>query len=143
MRSTNSTTILDGSIEDIIENLELIRDCIPKKSDLTEEEVRDRLANRTYGIKVAREEGSLQGIIVWYEDERDLYMWLGALRKTGNGIGSEIFWMVDEETDYNRWHVKTSVDNGAAKGLLSNFGFRTYRKEGDLLYMQRNIPKSF
>ena len=129
--------IKNGTIEDVIKNLDLIRSKIPQKADITAEEVFDRLSTRNHGVKLGLKDKEVCGIIVWYENDGDLYLWLGAMKSTGNRIGSKIFESIEAETDYTRWFAKTAVDNIPAKSFLEKYGFKEYCREEDIVYMER------
>lgn len=58
---------INGTIEDLIGVLDDIRREIPPKKELTEEQVKSRLENRTYGILKVVDQNQLLGLwrLVW------------------------------------------------------------------------------
>ncbi|MFH1400588.1 MAG: hypothetical protein ABIH41_03650 [Nanoarchaeota archaeon] len=129
--------IVEGTIDDVIGRLDLIRSSIPQKADLTEREVRGRLDGRTYGVVLATDGESLQGILVWYEQDRGLYVWLGAVTLRRQGIATSLFEAVRDSTTYARWTVKTSRCNDAATAHLEKMGFRPYDVRHDTVTYER------
>ena len=118
--------IKDATIDEAIENIDLIRRRIPEKESLSPFDLVERLKGKVHGIKIAIGE-SIDGLMIWYDDEGDLYLWIGAVEKPGIGIGSKIMRTIDSETYYNRWYVKIKHGNKLAKNCLDKFGFKKYK----------------
>lgn len=131
--------IYKTTIADLVNNLDFIKERIPQKSDLNKEEVSNRLKDRKYKIYVAKKFSELEGITVCYEENKDLYIWLGAVRNPNNGTMSKLFNHIDKKTNYKRWYVKTKENNIGANKFLKKFGFREYYKKDDLLYLEKYL----
>ncbi len=129
--------IIQGSLDDLIACLPLIRQSIPEKAGLTEQEVRDRLCSRNHGIVLLRDHEAIEGVMVWYEAKGDLYLWLGVMRHPGSGHARQLLNKVADDTNYRRWFVKTSVDNCTARRQLAKDGFREYQIQDGLVYAER------
>ncbi len=129
--------IVNGTIDDIISSIKLIKESIPKKADITPEEIMERLNEKEYYVMVALENEEIKGLIVSYNDEGDLYLWLGVTNDPGNGVGSKMFDILNEQTNYQRWFVKTEENNKLALNLLYKYGFKEYQKENDILYLEK------
>jgi len=56
MRGNENIEIVPGNLDELLENIELIRGKIPAKSDLTKEEVIARLINKEHGIVLAKQD---------------------------------------------------------------------------------------
>lgn len=125
------------ALEDVLINLELIRAVIPEKATLTVEEVRQRLYGKMWGgVLVLRKRGNRRktiGIVVWYELDTSMYIWLGAVapKYSRLGVCSHAFRYLEKTTAYQRWVAKTSVDNITAQVFLARFGFVSYEYEAD------------
>jgi RimJ/RimL family protein N-acetyltransferase len=132
-----SPTIREGSIDELIANLGLIRKEIPEKASLDPSEVIERLAGRRYGIKLVEEDAQVTGVFTWYEEEGSLYLWLGALSSRGSGLGTEVLRRVMQETCYSRWYAKVHRDNIAARAQLGKLGFCKYQEQGELIYLEK------
>jgi len=117
----------------------LIKVSIPKKADITQEEIIERLSTNKHYIQVALDKEKVQGLIVSYEVCGDLYLWLGAMKKPGNGMGSKMFNLLEEQTNYDRWFVKTGEKNNHALYLLNKYGFKEYYKGEDVVYLERRL----
>lgn len=129
--------LIDATIEDLIANLDFIREKIPEKAALTPRDVEERLEGRTYGIKMAREaSGEVMGIVVWYEEDCGLYLWLGAMREPGIGLGTEMLVRIRSETHYKVWTAKVNARNAAARQHLRKCGFKEYSEEDEVLLMK-------
>ncbi len=132
--------VSEGSINDILEHLEMIRSAIPEKANLDEEEVRRRLEGRVYGVLLAQDKGETRGLFVWYENEaRELYLWLGVTREPGKSDGSTLMKELERRTSYATWRVKTSRENEAALRLLGKYGFRVCTEEEGVLQLRRQV----
>jgi hypothetical protein len=44
----------EGTINDVVDNIELIRNVIPAKADLSEEEIRNRMESKRHGVLLAK-----------------------------------------------------------------------------------------
>jgi RimJ/RimL family protein N-acetyltransferase len=132
--------IRSGTIDDIVANLGLIQKLIPEKSGLTAQSIAARLANRNYGVQLALECGQIIGINVWYDDAGSLYLWLGAATEQGRGTMSEMLKQLFGTTKYRRAYVKINTANMAAQKCLSRFSFREYRRESNVIYLERCSP---
>ena len=55
MNKIKNIEIVSGNLDDLLENIELIREKIPAKSDLTQEEVIARLTGKPCGIVLAKQ----------------------------------------------------------------------------------------
>jgi len=134
--------IKDGTVEDVIRNLYLIRDLIPAKKNLDEEEVRNRLKKK-HGVKLAYINGEEIGLTVWHElDEETGYLWLGAYKIIGKGIGSIVLESIIDEmrkNDYKRITVKTGMNTIAANRHLTKYGFKTVKNENGTLYWEKSL----
>ncbi len=128
--------IVNGTLEDIMGNIELIR-TIPKKANITESEIKERLKGRKYGVKLAIEDGRVEGIGVWYEDEGSLYLWLGAVRVPCQGLGSKILEDIGKESTQDRWYAKIDEADPVAYAHLRKFGFEAYKQENCVIWMER------
>lgn len=128
-----SLMVID-SIEYVQGHVRFIRRNILEKAALTEEEVEKRLAGKPWGGVVAsrRDTGQSVGMVVWYESEKDLYLWLGAVAPEyrGRGVCADMLRHIEEYTFYDRWFVKVDRDNIPAVRALTNVGFRRKLKRG-------------
>jgi hypothetical protein len=128
--------ICDGSLIDLINHLDIIRKLIPEKSDLTETEVIERLSNKEYGVKLAVN-NSINGIIVWYDDNNSLYIWLGVVLNQSKGITGKILQEIFREKEYKRSYAKINPDNIVAIKSLEKFGFQKYKTENNIAYLEK------
>ena len=133
--------IVNGTLDDIMGNIELIR-TIPKKANITESEIKERLQDRKFGVKLATEAGRVEGIGVWYEDEESLYLWLGAVRNPSQGLGSKILEEIGKESTQDRWYAKIDEKDPRTYAHLRKFGFKAYRQEEGVLWMERILSPS-
>jgi hypothetical protein len=129
--------IQEGSIIDLIFNIEFIKQNIPEKSNLSKNEIYDKIYAKPYGIILALEFNKLKGINVWYEKDNSLYLWLGVMSEKSKGFGYEVLSYINNHTNYSRWFVKTSQENKAALALLNKFDFKEYKKEKNIVYLER------
>lgn len=124
-------------LADVFENLELIRMAIPEKATLTVEEVRQRLYKKVWGgVLVLRKRGNhrkTMGIVVWYELDTSMYIWMGAVAPEYSrcGVCSHAFRYLEKTTAYQRWVAKTSAKNITAQVFLAMSGFVSYEYEVD------------
>jgi len=131
--------LVNGNLSDLINNIDLIRKSIPEKADLTESEIIKRLTNRNYGIKLAKDNNSTEGIMVWYEDNKDIYLWLGVIKSRNKGIGTKMINSILESEKYNRIYAKVNSDNDIALRVLNKFGFNKYKQENNISYVEKII----
>jgi hypothetical protein len=127
-----------GTIDDAINSLDLICKLIPKKADLTPDQLIARLNKRQHGIYLARHDKDVVGITIWYEEKSDLYLWLGAIKLQSRGIMTNMLKMIKNDTNYDRWFVKISIDDYSTRSFLQNRGFEVYEhcQDQNVAYLQ-------
>lgn len=133
--------IMDGTAEDVIRNIPLISESIPAKSGITEEEIRERLSAR-HGVKLAYLQGEEAGLTVWHEQNGSAYLWLGAYRIKGTGIGSLVLDALIEELieiGYESVTVKTGSYTKAANRQMERYGFTIVEEDGDTLFWEKKL----
>jgi len=134
--------IINKTIDDLLVHLEFIRREIPAKHDLDEEQIRLRLENKMYGVLIAREENSsitdsFIGLTVWYEENKQLYLWLGAFKKKNAGYATKILEHIKQTTNYSIWFSKTSEDNSPALNVLKKFGFEIHDTKDGICILKK------
>ena len=141
--------IRDGTIDDAIDALPMIRLMMPEHEQLTEEGMRSLLERRKHGIKVVELDGHTTGVNIWYEDtdheSKDdspaLYLWIGANAIHNFGVMEGVLRQLDTETRYGRWHTRTAIDRPALLHALKKYDFNEYRMEGNIVHLERYTPK--
>lgn len=134
-----SITIRDGTIDELLDSIELVKQQIPKKNGMSEEEIYDRLQGREYGIKIVERASRTIGLTVWHEEDGALYLWLGVMTERSQGIGTQVLQQIDQETHYDTWTVKIAHDNIAAKKHLGKMDFKEYLVDDGVSYLRREV----
>jgi len=145
-RENSVLKIRNGNLSNLNDSLSLIRKKIPEKSNISLEEIFNRLEGKDYHIKIAEKHGRLEGIFVWYgpyKKKTDCYMWLGVARRERKHIGSLLMKNVIRDmklSKYNEVYVKTKISNPLAIALLKNFSFKPYTiNKRKILFMKKEL----
>ena len=137
-------TIQPASVDELIGSLDELRRQIPAKEGLTEQEIRARIEGKSHGIFKLVNNGVIEGIHVWYEDNGSGYLWLGYCKIKGQGHGKRLVesTLLDIGKKFNRTYVKVGIDNMAVQGFLQNLGFTIYDQTDKVLYMEKELANS-
>ncbi|MEM5871984.1 MAG: GNAT family N-acetyltransferase [Candidatus Aenigmatarchaeota archaeon] len=142
-RNLNGIDIRDSGIEEVKNRIDFIRNAIPKKNSLTEQEIEERLKGIRYGVKVAYRGDEFIGLILWHEkSSEEAYLWLGACSEQGKGIGSMILESVLEDMKkegYKKISAKVGKDNIIARRQLEKYGFIEINSEDDVCFMEKKL----
>ncbi|KHO45075.1 MAG: hypothetical protein QS98_C0013G0011 [archaeon GW2011_AR3] len=128
--------IVQGTLDDLLACLPLIKEKIPEKAGLSEAEVVERLEGKRHGIILAKEEEKIEGITAWYEED-GVYMWLGAVIRPGRMLGSAMLETLLRTQPSHRYHTKIKRENEMAMRVLQKYGFEEYSRENGVSYMER------
>ena len=129
-------------LADVLAHLEFIREAIPE-INLTEKEIRERLRDRIWGgiLVHSHTDEEVVGIVVWYELDESMYIWLGAFAPEyrRHKLCTHAFRYLEESTSYKRWFAKVGAGNIPASFFLQNLGFAPYEEEaaGAVLLYER------
>jgi L-amino acid N-acyltransferase YncA len=141
--SSPDHVMLDGDVDDLVDSLGIIRMHIPKKAGINEDEVRERLEDTPHGIKVTYRNGEMLGINVWYEKRPDeAYLWLGAYREQGKGLGRESLERILEDVEglgYPSISVKIAEENSNGRRLLGRYGFSDSSIDNGVCIMKKRF----
>lgn len=134
----------NGNLDDLSRGLNLIKERIPEKSGILMEDILGRIKNRDYYIKIAEKDNILRGIYLWYnlsEIGKSCYLWLGAVKESGNGTGSLLMQGVLEdmkELGYSVVYVKAKSSNKAGQRVLEKYGFEPYLVDDNgIMYLKK------
>jgi RimJ/RimL family protein N-acetyltransferase len=136
-----------GNLTDLEQGLELIKEKIIEKSALTLEQTLERLSEKDSHIEIVELDKKPIGIHIWYgpyENEGEsCYIWLGAIKDVGKGIGSEMIRLSLRNMrglGYKRVYVKTKTKNILAKKALEKNGFKEYDIDSSgISYLKREL----
>jgi ribosomal protein S18 acetylase RimI-like enzyme len=141
--SCQDAVVRRGGIADLGHLLPIIRAEIPEKRDIGVSEVTARCISGC-SIAVAERDKEVIGGVIMLHLKDSAYIWLGAFKEKGTGLGKACLKTLLEEAaklGYGIATVKTSEDNLRAQSLLRGLGFEVSHKEGKLLVLEKQIVR--
>jgi len=127
--------IKDGTIDDVINSINDIKEKIPEKADITVEEILGRMERRPSGVKIAYQNDNKVGWMAWYEKNPETaYVWLGIVDKPNSGIGGRLMECIICDTKHYKFiEAKTQNNNSFCKGMLNKQGFEIIQETDRIL----------